>query len=355
MSANTVSRGIWSKFTSRPSTLSVKNPLLKTALLSPDLPNGPVSLKSGASKGKYYSPVGLNKIYPMAYKQLEDRSELIYKQIDEINEKINNSNNENDKLNLINEKESLLIKAEEDNPEVLYNSLFSLNSVDRSQPVYRNYLLKNWKKYNRMLIMQRLETLSIIPDTLPTLDPKVEIKLKFPNNNVDTWIEPGSILSSNVTSKPPSLEIIEFKESIDNLYTILIVNPDTPDIENDSFKTTLHYGLKNVKLSNNDSIIDIKKLDSNPDYTLINYLPPVPEKNLGNQRFAVWVFSQNNELNLSNNEINRDNFNIRDFVSKNNLNPIGAHVWRSCWDLNTENVRKLYGLPAGRIFSRDRL
>lgn len=29
------------------------------------------------------------------------------------------------------------------------------------------------------------------------------------------------------------------------------------------------------------------------NYSLIDYLPPVPEKNLGNQRFAVWVFRKN--------------------------------------------------------------
>lgn len=354
MSSTTVSRGIWSKFANRSKSLSVKNASLQNSLLSPNLPKGPVSLKSPSNKLKYNSPIGLDKIYPLAYQLLEKQSEAIYSEISKIDEKIQKSKDEFELSTLKNEKEDLLIKAESENPEVVYNSLFSTKSIDRSQPVYRHYLKEQWKSYKRMLIMQRLETLSIIPDTLPTLEPEVDVNLKFPNNNVDTWIEPGKILSSNVTSKPPAFEIIEFKESKNDLYTILIVNPDTPDVENDSFSTTLHWALKDIPLSNNDSMVDIRKLDENKNSILIDYLPPVPEKNLGNQRFAVWVFRQDGKLNdsVTKDSIKREKFNIREFVANNKLAPVGAHVWRSTYDLNTDNVRKLYGLPAGRIFSR---
>lgn len=350
--STTVSRGIWSKFTNRSTSLSVKNPALQSGLLSPNLPKGPASLKAKSSKLKYNSPIGLDKIYPLAYQFLESKSEEIYNKIAAIEKQIENSKDQAELSKLKNERTQLLIEAEYDNPEVVYNSLYALKSVDRTQPVYRYYMEKNWKSYKRMLIMERLETLSIIPDTLPTLEPEVDVQLKFPHNNVDTWIEPGTILSSNVTSKPPAFEIIEFKESVNDLYTILIVNPDTPDVENDSYTTTLHYALKDIQLSNNDSIVDVKKLDQNPDSILIDYLPPVPEKNLGKQRFAVWVFRQDGKL--SPDTLQRENFDIRKFVSENKVSPVGAHVWRSTWDLNTEKVRKLYGLPEGRIFSRDR-
>lgn len=355
MSTSTVSRGIWSNLSNRSKTLTVKNSALQSALLSPNLPKGPVSLKAKASKRKYNSPIGLDNIYPLAYQLLEKESEKIYQKIESIENQINESKDEIKINQLKQEKLDLLVQAEKENPEVIYNSTFFLNSVDRSQPVYRHYLKEQWKSYKRMLTMQRLETLGVIPDTLPTLEPEVDVQLKFAHNNVDTWVEPGSILSSNVTSKPPSLEIIEFKESTKDLYTVLIVNPDTPDVENDTYSTTLHWGLKDVELSNNDSIIDIKKLDAHPEYSLIDYLPPVPEKNLGNQRFAVWVFRQNEELNDALSKVTRENFDLRKFAQDNKLTAIGAHVWRSAWDLNTENVRKEYGLPAGRIFARDRV
>lgn len=353
--SGTVSRGIWSKFTSRPVTLSVKSPALQNALLSPNLPKGPASLKSKASKLKYNSPLGLDKIYPLAYQMLEKRSESVYENIAELEKKITNTKDEAELKKLNQQKLDLLVEAEAENPEVVYNSLFALKSVDRTQPVYRHYMEKNWKSHKRMLTMQRLETLAIIPDTLPTLEPEVDVQLKFPHTNVDTWIEPGEILSSNVTAKPPALDIVEFRESKKDLYTVLIVNPDTPDVENDSYTTTLHWGLKDVELSSDCSLIDIKKLDQHPEYSLIDYLPPVPEKNLGKQRFAVWVFRQDGKLDGALATVTRENFDIRKFVADNKLAPIGAHVWRSTWDLNTDNIRKLYGLPEGRVFSRDRL
>lgn len=352
---STVSRGIWSNLSTRSPSLTIKNPNLRNAVLSPNLPKGPVSLKALAHKRRYVSPQGLDNIYPIAYQILEAKSEEVYGKVKELEESIKNESDASRVIELKDSKEELLIKAEVENPEVVYNSLFALNSVDRTQPVYRHYLQKNWKSYKRMLTMQRLETLAIIPDTLPTLDPQVDVKMKFPHNNVDTWVEPGVTLSSLVTSKPPIFEIIEFKESIDDLYTILIVNPDTPDIENDTYTTTLHYGLKNVMLSNTDSVIDIKKLDQNPDYLMCEYLPPTPEKNLGKQRFAVWVFRQSKELTKNLVNLERENFNIREFVDQHELTPVGAHVWRSVWDLNVDNIRQMYGLPKGRIFSRERI
>ncbi|KAG0680032.1 hypothetical protein C6P40_003315 [Pichia californica] len=357
MASTPVSRGIWSNFANRSKSLSVKNPSLQNAILSPNLPKGPSTLKASVNKLKYNSPIGLDKIYPLAYDLLEKRSESIYNEVSKIEEKIKSVKDQSELSKLNKEKENLLIKSEQENPEVVFNSIFQTKSLDRSQPVYRHYLKEQWKSYKRMLTMQRLETLAIIPDTLPTLEPEVDVNLKFPHNNVNTWIEPGKILSSNVTSKPPAFEIIEFKESKDDLYTILIVNPDTPDVQNNTFSTTLHWALKDIKLSNNDSMVDIKKLDENKDSILIDYLPPVPEKNLGNQRFAVWVFRQDGKLNdsITKDSIKRTKFNIREFVAANKLAPIGAHVWRSVYDLNTDNVRKLYGLPAGRIFSRGKL
>lgn len=343
--SSSVSRGIWSNFTNRSKSLAIKNAKLQKAVLSPDLPNGPVSLKALSSKRKYYSPIDLDKIYPLAYEILEKESEKIYSKIEDLKKK----GSEN-----VEEINDLLVEAEINNPEVVYNSLYAANTIDLTQPVYRHYAKKQWESYNKMITMQRLETLSIIPDTLPTLEPEVDVHMKFPHNNVDTWVEPGSILSSNVTSKPPIFKITEFKESKNDLYTILIVNPDTPDVENNSYTTTLHWALKDVELSNNDSIIDIQKLDSNPQYSIVDYLPPTPEKNLGKQRFAVWIFRQDGKLNEKTSKIeNINNFQIREFVENNKLQAVGAHAWRSVWDLNVENVRKEYGLPAGRIFSRD--
>ena len=135
-----------------------------------------------------------------------------------------------------------------------------------------------------------------------------------------------------------------------------MVDLDVPDVENDSYKTELLWALKDVPASNEDPIIDAKKLISHSECELVSYLPSVPEKNTGNHRIAAWIFRQadGKKLTAADKAPERERFDIRKFSKDNNLKAIGAHVWRSTWDRNTENVRKMYGLPSGRIFTRDR-
>ncbi|KAG7883468.1 hypothetical protein KL938_002705 [Ogataea parapolymorpha] len=341
-----VSKGVWSKFVKRSATLALRNKALRTALLSPDLPSGPVSLRSKASRRKYQSIEGLDQIYPLAYEILEKRSEDIYSKIESLDK---------NSPTYAEQKEKLEVAAEKFNPEVVYMAEYMKNSLDRTQPVFRHYLKKAWEGYSKMLLMQRLETLAVIPDTLPTLEPEVEVKLKFPHNNQDRWIQPGTLLSSNVTKMPPSLEVIEFKETTGDLYTVLMVDPDTPDLAQDSYSTTLLWGVKDVKLSNTDSMIDANKLMQNEDCEFVEYLPPVCEKNTGKHRIAFWVFRQDGPLTNALKGLRREFFKIRQFVEDNKLTPIGAHVIRTLWDRNTVNVRKMYGLPEGRVFTRERV
>lgn len=132
-----------------------------------------------------------------------------------------------------------------------------------------------------------------------------------------------------------------------------MVNPDTPDLEKNSFSTTLHYALANVLLNNIDNTIDVSKLLNKGDKIVLkDYLPLTPEKNTPAQRACLWVFRQKNELQPT--EITRENFDIRSFVESNNLLPIGAHVWRQQFDRSVNEIREKYGLDKGRVFYKER-
>lgn len=346
-------QGIWSNFTKRASSLGVANKSIQKALLNAKLPNGPASLKKRSSKVKYQSPEGMDEIYPLAYKYLQEQSEKSYHRAESLERGIQGTKDEALKQKLADKRTQMLIDAERFNPEVVYNSEFATKSLDKTQPVYRWVLEQKWKEYGRMLTMQRLESLGVIPDTMPTLEPEVDVKLQFPCNNVETFVEPGTILSSNVTCRPPSFDVTEFRESVDDLYTILIVDPDVPDVATDGYTTSLLWALKDVPASNSDTVIDAKKLTANPGCELVSYQAPTPEKNSGNHRISVWVYRQSKKLGeLS--APSRESFDIRQFASEHDLKAVGAHVWRSAWDRNTEKVREMYGLPHGRVFTRER-
>lgn len=341
------SANVWAPTASRPKSLGIKSEHIRKCILEGTPASGPPSLKRRSNRIKYNSPEKIDDTFKMCYDFLQSRAARTYQQVSEATDPL--------------EAEKLLIKAELDNPEVQYN--FKHNEkvdndpqiIDYEQPVYRHLGQKHWESSAQMLLMQRLETLKVIPDTLPTLVPRAEVHIKFPfSTGVNKWIEPGELLSSNSTSFPPVFKIQEY-ESLDpakQLYTILVVNPDEPDLAADSFHTTLNYGLANVQIGYNDNTVDARKCGASN--VIAEYQPPVPEKNVGKQRFAVWVFRQPAPLQGDLSAPDRANFDIREFVTQHSLLPVGAHVWRSEWDSNVENVRAMYALPKGRIFTRVR-
>ncbi|CCD24096.1 mitochondrial 54S ribosomal protein mL38 NDAI_0C04360 [Naumovozyma dairenensis CBS 421] len=348
--------GIWSDFSKRSESLRIPSERIRKYILEGGdnkdniTLNGPPSLKRKFSRLKYKSPEFIDDAFQTSYLYLQEKAKIYYEKSLQDTELSPEG------------KEKYEILTDINNPEVQYNFQFhnklenNPKFINYELPVYRELGKKHWESYSQMLLMQRLETLQVIPDTMPTLVPRMEVNIKFPiSTSVNKWIEPGESLSSNVTSFEPIFKLQEY-DSLDienQKYTILIVNPDEPDLENDTFKTSLCYGLMNIQISYNDNIVDLRKLKGKENI-LMSYLPPVPEKNVGKQRFAVWVFRQENEFTELPSIPGRDRFNIRDFVEENKLDPVGAHVWRSEWDSNVKNIRELYGLPTGRVFTRTR-
>lgn len=341
--------GIWNNYSIRPSSLKLINQKKQDDSLNSIKPGeGLESMKGQEINSAYNSPIAINETFKDAYEILQNKSKKIYNKINKI-EKTKNT----EKI------DKLLIKAEQFNPEVLYNQTFHSDKLDVSQPVYRDYLRKQWESYDLMITMQRLESLHVIPDTLPTLVPKVDVKIKFPHNithpEFQSWITPGTILPSFAVSQPPTIKITDFDNinNEDQLYTILVVNPDTPDLSKNSFKTVLHYALSNVSLNNVDNTITTEKLLNMEHNWLINdYTPLTPEKNVPTQRACMWVFKQQDKILAD--IIDKENFNIRKFTNKFNLTPIGAHVWRQKFDRSVNEVRESYGIPKGKVFHRVR-
>ncbi|ODV60479.1 mitochondrial 54S ribosomal protein mL38 [Ascoidea rubescens DSM 1968] len=342
-----LNRSVWFDFSAqRSQNLGITSQALRQQILY-GVPEkiGPLSLRRRCNRIKYSSPIGLDDVFPLAYNYLQEEAAKCY-------EKAESTKNKEI-------RDKLLIDAEKNNPEVLYKSLYTnLDKFDYDIPVFRHYSKQKWFEHDGMILMQRLETLHVIPDTLKTLDPKCEVHLRFFNETgINKKIEPGEILSSHVTYKQPTLNVINFESIPENsLYSVLIVNPDVPDLEYNTYKTSLNWCLVNIPLSNNDNIIDYKKI--NEETEMIDYLPATPEKNIPLSRLCVWVFKQNENKKLDTESvklmITRDEFDIREFVESNGLTAVGAHVWRSKWDRNVPNVRKIYNLPKGNVFHRVR-
>lgn len=84
--------------------------------------------------------------------------------------------------------------------------------------------------------MQRITQMNVVPDVIPAINPVVDVQMRFRGVN----IQPGRILPSTLTERQPTLKIIPFRPG-EKLYTVIVVDPDVPDIENDSFTYKLMW------------------------------------------------------------------------------------------------------------------
>lgn len=331
-------------------TFQIKNPSMREAVLEGYSKfGGPPSLKSRTTKLRYNTPIGLDEAFPLAHEIVKAYQADQYKKIEELQKKLETTTKSKDIKVIKKQITKASIKAEIDNPEVKYN--FKIGYADFNEPVYRHLAEQKWKDYDLLILMQRLETLKVIPDTMPTLEPRANVEIQFPGF-VNKWLTPGDVIPCGVATRPPVVKIQEYKEISENsLYTLVIVDPDTPDLATDSYTTTLKWAVSNIPLSNVNAVVDTEKATE-----LMPYLPPTPEKNSGIHRHAVWAFRQTNGVveNVDETLLTRENFNIRKFAEELKLDAVGAHIWRSKFDRTSEALREKYGLAPGRVFTRVR-
>ncbi|GMM34830.1 mitochondrial 54S ribosomal protein YmL35 [Saccharomycopsis crataegensis] len=352
--------GVWSQFDKRSESLKIKNPILRNELLHGiDPAKGPLTLKKGLSKMKYTSPTGLDEVFPLAYNFLQETAKEKYSQVTEIESQIAAETDEAVKTQLLKKKNQLIIDAEKFNPEVAYKAQFSNpENLNLDELVYQYYYkTKNFEGFNKMLLMQRIEQLHVLPDAIPTINPSVELKVKFINESgVNKYITPGDILSSRATSKPPIFQVnyLNIDEALkpSDKFTLLVVNLDHPNTKTNSYDITLNYGVKDVSFQHNNQVLSFDELSQGE---FAEYLPPVPEKNSPTSRFVTLLLKQEEgPLATEKLNFNRKDFALADFLTENKLVPVGINVWRSKWDGNVKNVREMYGLPNGRVFHRVR-
>lgn len=316
--------------------MRIANAKIREAVLNGVPSTGPPSLKSRWARSRYIPVSGLNEAFTEAMKVIDKDSANHRAQAAEL--KKNNAS--------VADIEKHLVKAELYNPEVRYNH--HIGRLDLSQPVYRHLALRDWQARPMPLLMQRLEQHHVIPDTMPTLDPRADVQMQFltPNRR---WLEPGEWIANDVCERMPLFKVVDFGAPTDQLYSIVVINPDAPDLDRDTFKTQLHFAAVNVPAGAANPICNMNDAD-----ILAEYRPPLPEKNAPHYRMCVWVFRQSGKLGIP--EIPaRDHFDIRKFASSNNLDAIGAHMWRTKWDLSTPDLREKYGLDRrGTVYFRAR-
>ncbi|KAH8801691.1 putative 54S ribosomal protein L35, mitochondrial [Xylogone sp. PMI_703] len=248
--------------------------------------------------------------------------------------------------------ERLKILADINDPVI--KKLFEDGQGDMNKPIYRYLADRKWRSYQRLLILQRINQLNVIPDVLPHFEPTADVRLAFSRRNV----QPGDIVDSRVSEIPARLNVQVFDKG-ERLVSVVVIDSDVPEVDTDNFSSRCHFLAANIPLSPTETSIPLIK--ASKDTQLIHsWLPPFAQKGSPYHRYSVFILEQQPGQTLDvtavKEKVARENFSLRSFVDKFGVKPIGASVFRSIWDDGTMGVMQRHNIEGWDIeFKRKKI
>jgi large subunit ribosomal protein L35 len=221
------------------------------------------------------------------------------------------------------------------------------------KPIYRYLADKKWRQYDRMIIMQRINQMNVVPDVLPTIDPTLNVSLSFGPRDV----QPGEFVDSRVSEIPGHLNIQPYDKG-ERYVSIAIVNPDVPNVEADGFDYRCHFLASNIKISPTQTSVSLGKLTD--DQVILPWLPAYTQKGLAYSRMSIFVLEQKDGQILDAKALSQryehNDFILRSFVDRHVLKPVGVNLFRSRHDEGTAGVMQRAGIPGGDVeFKRKKI
>ncbi|KAF9169497.1 hypothetical protein BGX21_009138 [Mortierella sp. AD011] len=232
--------------------------------------------------------------------------------------------------------------AEINDPEIQWR--FKNGHIDMSKAVFRYLKSKQFQRETLPVIQQRITQMFVTPDLLPSFTPSLNVQLDFSGSASKegseaptNYFETGSYLLPRNTIKEPKVNVTSF-HSEQKYYTIAMVDPDVPDVENQSFKQQLHWLITNVPLSATQP--DLVK--ENAD-VLLPYLPPHPPMGTKYHRYTLLVAEQPNggqeKIQIEKDQISRET-TLQELCSQYNLSVKGLTFFRQVWDKDVSRIYK---------------
>ncbi|KAI9008458.1 phosphatidylethanolamine-binding protein, partial [Phycomyces nitens] len=224
----------------------------------------------------------------------------------------------------------LLVKSELNDPEVQKN--FKLGKIDMGRPVYRYMRQREFQKAPRAKLMERITQMNVIPDVLaPGLSPEVDISIQLAGEQ--SAVEPGVFVQPEQTIEKPSIQVTNFHTDT-RLYTLMLVDPDSPDVVNQTYQQHCHWLIANVPLSATEPVV-------NEGDSVLDYVPPHPQKGTKYHRYTLVAFEQpkNGQEKVDIKVSGRDHFDVKALAETYNLSVSGASFFRQEWN---PTVSKIY-------------
>ena len=216
-----------------------------------------------------------------------------------------------------------------------------------NKPIYRYLADQKWRKFQRLIIMQRINQLGLVPDILPQFEPTAEVRVAFSTRNV----HPGDFVDSRVSEKPAKLKVQVFDKG-ERLVSVIVLDSDVPNADSDNFATRCHYFAVNIPLSPTQTSIPLSQ--ATESQLVLPWLPPFAQKGSPYHRYSIFVLEQSLERDVDVRQMreyctSRNQFSIRGIINKFQIQPIGVGVFRSEWDEGTAGVMSRAGIEGADV------
>lgn len=139
-----------------------------------------------------------------------------------------------------------------------------------NRPIYRFLANREWRAQRRLLLMQRITQINVVPDILSHLDLVTEVKLAFRRRNVFS----GDFVDSHISEFPARLRV-QVYDQVERLISVMMMDPDISNEKKDSFDSRCHFLALNMPISPANRAVPLIRLKSQ---TVLNWLPPTAQK-----------------------------------------------------------------------------
>jgi large subunit ribosomal protein L35 len=236
---------------------------------------------------------------------------------------------------------------------------------DMNKPIYRYLADRKWREYRRLVLMQRITQMKVIPDVIPNIDPTVDVKLAFvppiafSRRGLEygdlskgiragdfSYIQPGDFVDSKMSENPCWLNVQSFERG-ERLVSVAVIDSDVPNLQKDGFDYRCHFLASNITINPTQRTINLSNL-SRSEQLLLPWVPPHAQKGSPYHRLSVLVFQQKDnipvDLSVASKHVKSENFILRSFIDRHLLKPIGVHLFRTKWDAGTAEVMQRAGI-----------
>jgi large subunit ribosomal protein L35 len=211
-----------------------------------------------------------------------------------------------------------------------------------NKPIYRFLADRKWREYRRPVLVQRITQMNVIPDVLAYIDLTADVRLMFNKRN----IAPGDFVESTMSETAPRLNVQLFEKG-QKLVTVAVIDSDVPNLEKDGFEYRCHFLAVNIPISPTATSIDLGKL-AKDSQVILPWKAPYAQKGSPYHRLSTFVLEQRRgempDVADLQTKTKPENFILRSFQSRHDLQPIGAHLFRTKWDEGMADVMTRAGV-----------